>query len=365
MNQTILDQGASSLGTIVIPAYNEGAVIGQSLAAVVELLRRRPSGREWEVLVVDDGSADETAQRATAAAAALGDTPVRVRVLRHAVNRGLGGALQTGFAASRGNVVVVVDCDLSYSPDHIPLLVEALDAASAQIAVASPYMPGGRTVGVPAHLERRSRAANKLLGVLTRSHIHTFTGMVRAYDGPFVRDLALRSMNDLINVEALYKTAVLRGRVVEVPATLDWTGLAERAGRSTMMLRRTRSKTYDMVVSGLLFRPYVVFAASGALLVTLGAMMGLVAAILPGSQVGLTILGVSTLVTGLLTGLASLISVQIKRSFEELYYLQSAARHDTSVVTSAAAGLPDPLVLRTVKPAPRHVQIADLARESS
>ena len=89
-------------------------------------------------------AANSTAALAAAAAAALTSGTVSVKVLRHIANRGLGGALQTGFGHSTGDVVVVVDCDLSYSPDHIPKLVAAVEDGKAQIAVASPYMPGGK-----------------------------------------------------------------------------------------------------------------------------------------------------------------------------------------------------------------------------
>jgi glycosyltransferase involved in cell wall biosynthesis len=325
------------VGSIVVPAYNEDGVIAQSLRLIVDTLRRRPLDRDWEILVIDDGSIDQTAKQASTAARVLSGNGITIRVLQHVVNRGLGGALQTGFTASTGGVVAVVDCDLSYHPDHIGALVEALEEASAQIAVASPYMPGGRTVGVPRHIERRSRMANAFLAKLSNSRIHTFTGMVRAYDGPFVRALALRSTDDVINVEALYKAAVLRGRIVEVPATLDWTGLAPRAQRSTLRNKRTRSKTYEMVISGLLFRPHLVFAVVGLVLILLGGLIGVVTLVLDGSQVGLAILGELAIVTGVVTFLASLLSIQVKRSFEELYRIQSDARGHVRTSTVEAA----------------------------
>ncbi len=49
-------------------------------------------------------------------------------------------------------------------------------------------MPGGSTIGVPPALERRSRIANRFLARLVPSELHTLTGMVRAYDGPFIRE---------------------------------------------------------------------------------------------------------------------------------------------------------------------------------
>jgi glycosyltransferase involved in cell wall biosynthesis len=338
-------------GTIVLPAYNESAMVADSLRRIVPVLATALDDRRWEVLVVDDGSADDTAAIAVAAAAEVSTDRVRVRVLRHIANRGLGGALQTGFAQSTGDVVVVVDCDLSYHPDHILALVRAVEDGSAQIAVASPYMPGGRTVGVPPALERRSRWANRFLATLSGSDLHTYTGMVRAYDGPYVRALALKAADDMINVETLYKTSLLHGRVVEVPAVLDWTGLAARAGRTRMRDRRIRAKTYELIARGIMYRPYLVFATGGTLLFLVGGAIGLASMLLPGTQVGLTVLGVSMMVAGFSAGLISVISMQVKRGFEELFYQHSPAR--TLVRTVHEDRMPaDPFVVSLTPGAP-------------
>ena len=330
-------------GTVVLPAYNEAATLAESVGRIVQVLEDALVDRRWELLIIDDGSVDSTAAIAVATATELSTPGVTIRVFRHINNRGLGGALQSGFAASTGDVVVVVDCDLSYHPDHIPKLVRAVENGQAQIAVASPYMPGGRTVGVPPSLERRSRAANRFLAALSGSDLHTYTGMVRAYDGPFVRALALKALDDVVNVEALYKTGLLHGRVVEVPATLDWSGLAARAGRSRMRDRRIRAKTYEMLARGIMYRPYLVFSVGGILLTMIGAVLGTMALLMPGSQIGLTVLGVSMMTAGFSACLASVLSMQVKRGFEELFYQQAPARRMIRTVHDEP--LPDPVTL--------------------
>lgn len=351
---------AQRVGTVVLPAYNESAILADSVGRIVQVLRESLAERRWEVLVIDDGSRDNTAAVAVATATELSTPDVTVRVLRHINNRGLGGALQSGFAASSGDVVVVVDCDLSYHPDHIPPLVRAVENGQAQIAVASPYMPGGRTVGVPPSLERRSRAANRFLATLSGSDLHTYTGMVRAYDGPFVRQLALKAVDDVINVEALYKTGLLHGRVVEVPATLDWSGLEVRAGRSRMRDRRIRAKTYEMLARGIMYRPYLVFSAGGVLLTLAGGLIGLMALLMPGNQVGLTVLGVSMMVAGFSAGLVSVLSMQVKRGFEELFYQQSPARRMIRTVHDEP--LPAPVELDHMESAESFISSAQGAK---
>jgi glycosyltransferase involved in cell wall biosynthesis len=97
--------------TVVIPAFNEQDAIG----AVVARVRGR--GRWQEVLVVDDGSTDETAARAEAAGA---------RVVRHPYNKGNGAAVKTGIRQARGEIVLLMDADGQHDPDDMARLVEAV-----------------------------------------------------------------------------------------------------------------------------------------------------------------------------------------------------------------------------------------------
>jgi polyprenyl-phospho-N-acetylgalactosaminyl synthase len=117
---------------IVMPAFNEASAIG---AVVAELLPHYP-----RVVVVDDGSRDDTAERALAAGA---------MVLRHPLNRGQGAALQTGirFALERGSrAVVTFDSDGQHRPEDIPRLLEPIAAGRAEIALGSRFLGAGRSV---------------------------------------------------------------------------------------------------------------------------------------------------------------------------------------------------------------------------
>ena len=105
--------------SIVVPAYNEAATIERVLRAAAAALPQV----EKQIVVVDDGSTDGTrewlTQRFAPGAAPLqaaGAAPVSVDVVFHERNRGKGGALRTGFARARGDVVVVQDADLEYDP---------------------------------------------------------------------------------------------------------------------------------------------------------------------------------------------------------------------------------------------------------
>jgi glycosyltransferase involved in cell wall biosynthesis len=118
---------------VVIAAYNEGRRLGGTLRALVPAYPN--------VVVVDDGSADDTARVARA---------YPVWVLRHVVNCGQGAALQTGidFALRQGaDVVVTFDADGQHAPEEIARLVEPVLAGKADVALGSRFL--GQTVGMP------------------------------------------------------------------------------------------------------------------------------------------------------------------------------------------------------------------------
>ena len=98
--------------SVVLPAYNEEALIAETLKLVCEHLESIESRYEWEVLVVDDGSRDATASIVEAFFA----SEPRVRLLRHVTNFNLGQALRFAFNRAKGDYVITLDSDLSYRP---------------------------------------------------------------------------------------------------------------------------------------------------------------------------------------------------------------------------------------------------------
>ena len=101
--------------SVVVPAYNEALMLMGSLTTLYAYLQDLSDRYRFELVIVDDGSTDETAAIAEAFA---GSRP-EVRVLRHPVNFRLGQALRYGISQSKGDYVVTFDSDLTYSPDHI------------------------------------------------------------------------------------------------------------------------------------------------------------------------------------------------------------------------------------------------------
>lgn len=110
-----------SLISVVVPAFNEAASLAELVAEIRAALA--PLGRDWELLLIDDGSTDGTLAEMRRLAA---DEP-RLRVLRHLRNAGQSAALAYGFRAARGGVVVTLDADLQNDPADIPRLLAELD----------------------------------------------------------------------------------------------------------------------------------------------------------------------------------------------------------------------------------------------
>jgi glycosyltransferase involved in cell wall biosynthesis len=248
------------LVSLVIPAYNEADLIERSLRTILAHLATLEDRFEFEVLVVDDGSTDDTA----AIAQQVADTDRRVSVLRHRQNFDLGAALQYGFGISRGDYVVAFDADLTYSPDHIDKMLDTITSTGAKIVIASPYMEGGRTIAIPKVRELLSRGANKFLSFAHGGNFKTMTGMVRAYDGPFIRTLDVKAVGPDINTEIIRKAKIMRAKMVEIPAVLDWTEITSvRGGRGNR--GRLYWNTAQSIVSGFLFRPYAFFFVPGLL----------------------------------------------------------------------------------------------------
>jgi len=103
--------------SVVVFAYNEGENVAAVLAELLAYLRARADA--WEVVFVDDGSTDETGARAAEVAAG----EPRVRILRHEHNRGIGAALQTGFAAVQHDLVTFLPADGQIDPAEIDLFL--------------------------------------------------------------------------------------------------------------------------------------------------------------------------------------------------------------------------------------------------
>lgn len=139
--------------SIVVPTYNERDNLAPLARRIFAALDREHS----ELIIVDDESADGTADEAARLAA---EYPIRCLV--RSDERGLATAVIAGLRAARGDLIVSMDADLSHPPEAIPDLISAMDDSQVQMAIGSRFVPGG-TVDLHWPLHRR---LNSLIGRL-------------------------------------------------------------------------------------------------------------------------------------------------------------------------------------------------------
>ncbi len=255
------------LVSLVLPAYNEAAIIEENLGILEEYMQSLKGDYRWEMLVVNDGSTDDTGPLAESFARGKS----HVRVLHHGINFGLGQALKFAFNHSLADYLIVFDLDLSYAPYHIEKLLEKIRITNARMVVASPYMPSGKISNVPWSRKTLSIWANRFLAMAVKGDVVTLTGMVRVYDGRFLRSLNLRSTGMEINPEVIHKTMLLNARIEEIPAHLHWKSpKAKPSKRQQRQQRKSSMKilrhTMAVILSGFIFRPVMFFLVPGLIL---------------------------------------------------------------------------------------------------
>jgi len=191
--------------SVVVPTYNEAG----SVTGLAERLHAALGDREWELVIVDDGSPDGTADVAEALA-----PRIPVKVVRRAGKAGLASAVVAGFAAARGDIMVVMDADLSHPPEVVPALVNAVEHG-ADLAVGSRYVTGGGVMDWPLQRRVVSRVACLMGNLLVP--VRDATSGFFALRRSVIDGVALNPIGFKIGFEV-----IARGRhkkVVEVPYT--------------------------------------------------------------------------------------------------------------------------------------------------
>lgn len=202
--------------SFIVPCWNEREGIPHLLTALEETRRLVGPGYEWEFIFVDDGSSDGTAELLEVECLGGSD----VRVIRHAVNRGLGAALRTGFAQATGELVVTNDSDCTFDPRELPAMLRLL-AQGADIVAASPYHPRGSVLNVPAYRLLLSRNLSRLYRWVLGTRLHSYTSLFRLYRGEVIKRVSFTS-DDFLAVTQILVGALRAGyRVVEHPTRLS------------------------------------------------------------------------------------------------------------------------------------------------
>ncbi len=236
--------------SVVIPAYNEGAHVAEQVRAVQLVMKE--TGWPFEIIVIDDGSADGTAK----AAAETG-----VRVLRFRRNRGYGAALKAGISAARYDWVLITDADGTYPPSAIPKLLAA--------APGNEMVVGGRTgqtVKVPLARRPAKSFLRWLASFLAGQEIPDINSGLRLMRKDFVKHYEHLLPQGFSFTTTITLAAACNGHPVEyVP--IDY---LERRGESKIRPRHAYDFTLLILRTVVFFNPLKVFLPLGGLLALAG-----------------------------------------------------------------------------------------------
>lgn len=302
--------------SVVIPAYNEengiAEIMNRTLAVREDLKKAGVEG--FELLVVNDGSKDQTRQIAEEIAASTTD----VRVINQ-VNRGYGGALKTGFSQASGDLIGFLDADGTYPPEYFPqLCVAAMKGADLVI--------GSRMAGEESKMPLVRRIGNwlfaNLLSILGWQRVTDSASGMRVFQRSSME--RMYPLPNGLNLTPVMSTrAIHEGlKVVEVPITYS-----ERLGRSKLSALRDGSIfLQSMVWTAMAYNPVRILGGIGlaGALVAFAVGLGLIVARLSGIT-SLGPWGVAALFFGMVSGVAGISVFAFGATFNylvSLFYAQ-------------------------------------------
>jgi glycosyltransferase involved in cell wall biosynthesis len=197
--------------SVVMPAFNESATIDEIIRRVLAVPVRT------ELIVVDDCSTDGTRARLQALQAELGFT-----LLLQPRNQGKGAALRRGFAAVTGDLVVIQDADLEYSPEEFPALIELICQGRADVVYGSRFLGRHRVFLFTHYLG--NRVLTLLTNVLYNTMLSDMETCYKVMRTTVLRSMTLESNGFGIEPELTAKIFKRGYRVYEVPITYDGRG---------------------------------------------------------------------------------------------------------------------------------------------
>lgn len=228
---------------IGLPAYNEGAVLPQLLASIEPL--EKLWGSQLEVIVVDDGSTDNTAE----VLAEYVQGCCYLKYITHRENQGLGGAVRTLFEHvcnqfQEEDILVTLDADNTHRPELIPSMVAKLQQEKLDLVIASRFTTGGKEIGLPWYRKVCSRGAGLFFKMFFPiNNVRDYSSGFRAYRLGYLQR-AMTLYNGAIvtangfecMAEILAKFSKIGLRAGECPLQLHY---ELKQGRSKMNITRT------------------------------------------------------------------------------------------------------------------------------
>jgi len=251
--------------SVVIPAYNEEDGIAEIVDRVLSV--KEPLAEvgvlEVELIVVDDGSRDRTAE--------IVEGYPDVRLIRHESNKGYGAALKTGFSNAKGDLLAFLDADGTYPPEFFPQLCRAAIEQEADLVI------GSRMAGEESEMPVTRRVGNfffaNLISLISNHRISDSSSGMRVLRREALP--ALYPLPDGLNFTPVMSTRALHEglKMIEVPITYS-----ERVGRSKLSVVRDGTRFLNSIIwTAMNYNPVRILGGGGAAAI---ALAGIIAAVL-------------------------------------------------------------------------------------
>lgn len=225
--------------SVIIPARNEGESIASTLAAVTSALEA--AGRDYEVIVVDDASTDDTGRIVQRLAAWNG----RIHQLRSPRPGGFGFAVRAGLDVFDGDAVAIVMGDGSDAPRDLVRYFDLVDQEGFDCAFGSRFVPGGSVFGYPRAKLVINRVVNFGIRVLFGHHYNDTTNAFKAYRRGVIENVQPLVSNHFNLTVELPLKAIVRGHSYAV-TPISWTN--RDAGQSKLALNEMGSRYLYIVL---------------------------------------------------------------------------------------------------------------------
>jgi glycosyltransferase involved in cell wall biosynthesis len=288
MNKPELSPLALSV-SIIIPAYYEAQAIGPIIGRIQAVMQH--CGNPYEIIVVNDGSRDETAQRAEQAGA---------RVISHPYNIGNGAAVKTGIRHAAGDYIVLMDADGQHPPEDIPRLLDSLGTYDMVVGAR------GKNSETSWHRDLANFIYNTLATYVSGRKIEDLTSGFRA-----IRTEVAKSFVYLLPNTFSYPTTITLA-VIRSGYSLNYVPFTapERIGKSKIKLFRDGSRFFLIILRvATLFSPMKIFLPVSFLMFLTGFGYGLFKVLFLGSRYGPTSAMLMTM--AIITFMMGLISEQV------------------------------------------------------
>ncbi|NLH01911.1 MAG: glycosyltransferase family 2 protein [Clostridiales bacterium] len=200
--------------SLVIPAYNESAIIENTIETVLSYLEK--SFLEYELIISDDGSTDNTR------AIAKGFADRGVRCVGHMPNKGKGSAVREGILAAEGDIIVYTDADLAYGIDVIGEFVKKIKSGEADIAIGSRKLHPEGYSDYPVIRLIASRLFSFLTGLLAGFRYDTQCGL-KAFSSKSAEEIFCRCETDgfAFDFEVMMLAVGLSFKVDQIPVKIE------------------------------------------------------------------------------------------------------------------------------------------------